>query len=73
MKQFVSTGRPAGGLAAVSFFDGLVFFAPVSLLVRTTAGVTVSQGKEQSGGHAAVRVTWSLPGLGDGGVTEVAL
>lgn len=43
MKQFVSTGRPAGGLAAVSFFDGLVFFAPVSLLVRTTAGVTVSQ------------------------------
>ena len=43
MKQFVSTGRPAGGLAAVSFFDGLVFFAPVALLVRTTAGVTVSQ------------------------------
>lgn len=43
MKQFVSTGRPAGGLAAVSFFDGLVFFAPVSLLVRTTAGVSVSQ------------------------------
>ena len=39
----------------------------------TVSGVTVSQGKEQSGGHAVVRVTWSLPGLGDGGVTEVAL
>ena len=43
MKHSVFAGRPAGGLAAVSFFDGLVFFAPVSLLVRTTAGVTVSQ------------------------------
>ena len=43
MKRSVFAGRPAGGLAAVSFFDGLVFFAPVSLLVRTSAGVTVSQ------------------------------
>ena len=43
MKHSVFAGRPAGGLAAVSFFDGLVFFAPVSLLVRTSAGVTVSQ------------------------------
>ena len=39
----------------------------------TVSGVTVSQGKEQSGGHAVVRVTWSLPGLGEGGVTEVGL
>lgn len=39
----------------------------------TVSGVTVSQGKEQSGGHAVVRVAWSLPGLGDGGVTEVGL
>lgn len=39
----------------------------------TVSGVTVSQGKEQGGGHAVVRITWSLPGLGDGGVTEVAL
>ena len=43
MKHSVFAGRPAGGLAAMSFFDGLVFFAPVSLLVRTSAGVTVSQ------------------------------
>ena len=43
MKHSVFAGRPAGGLAAVSFFDGLVFFAPVSLLVRMSAGVTVSQ------------------------------
>ena len=43
MKHIVPTGRPLDGLGAVSFFDGLVFFAPVSLLVRTTAGVTVSQ------------------------------
>ena len=28
MKHSVFAGRPAGGLAAVSFFDGLVFFAP---------------------------------------------
>ena len=35
--------------------------------------VTVGQGKEQSGGHAVIRIVWSLPGLGDGGVTEVAL
>ena len=27
---------------AVSFFNGLVFFAPVSLLVRTQAGVSQS-------------------------------
>lgn len=39
----------------------------------TVSGVTVSQGKEQSGGHAVVRVAWSLPGLGEGGVTEVGL
>ena len=39
MKHIVDAGR----LAAVSFFDGLVFFAPVALLVRTTAGVSAGQ------------------------------
>ena len=43
MKRFVFAGRLPDGLAAMSFFNGLVFFSPVSLLVRTTAGVSVSQ------------------------------
>ena len=43
MKHIVPTGRPLDGLGAVSFFDGLVFFAPVALLLRTSAGMTVSQ------------------------------
>lgn len=43
MKRFISAGCLPDGLAAMSFFDGLVFFSPVSLLVRTTAGVSVSQ------------------------------
>ena len=34
MKHIVPTGRPLDGLGAVSFFDGLVFFAPVALLLR---------------------------------------
>ena len=43
MKRFAFAGRLPDGLAAMSFFNGLVFFSPVSLLVRTTAGVSVSQ------------------------------
>ena len=43
MKRFAFAGRLPDGLAAMSFLNGLVFFSPVSLLVRTTAGVTVSQ------------------------------
>ena len=38
MNCTLSAGRLPDGLDLVSFFDGLVFFAPVSLLVRTTAG-----------------------------------
>ena len=30
-------------LSAKALFNGLVFFAPVALLVRTTAGVSYSQ------------------------------
>ena len=43
MYHTVSKGRPLDGLDVMSFCDGLVFFAPVSLLVRTTAGVSVGQ------------------------------
>lgn len=43
MKHFFSPGRLPDGLAAMSFLNGLVFFSPVSLLVRTLAGVSVSQ------------------------------
>lgn len=39
----------------------------------TVSGVTVSQGKEQSGGHAVVHVAWSLVDMGGGSVTEVRL
>lgn len=39
-KKFISR---VDGLDFVSFMNGLVFFAPVALLVRTLAGVTVSQ------------------------------
>lgn len=43
MKSFICPGRPLDGLTVMSFLNGLVFFGPVSLLVRTTAGVSVSQ------------------------------
>ena len=43
MKHGVWPGCLHGGLEAVSFLDGLVFFAPAALLVRTSAGVTVEQ------------------------------
>ena len=43
MKHGVWTCCLHGGLEAVSFLDGLVFFAPAALLVRTSAGVTVEQ------------------------------
>ena len=43
MNCTLSAGRLPDGLDLVSFFDGLVFFAPVSLLVRTTAGVSAGQ------------------------------
>ncbi len=37
-------------------------------------GVTVSRGKEQSGGHAVVRIAWSLADMrGTTGETEIAL
>lgn len=39
-------------------------------------GVTVSQGKEQSGGHAVVRIAWTLADMGGTGgknTTSVAL
>ncbi len=36
-------------------------------------GVTVSQGEEQSGGHAVVHIAWSLVGMKSGGVTEAGL
>lgn len=39
----------------------------------TVSDVTVSQGKEQSGGHAVVHVAWSLVDMGGGSVTEVRL
>ena len=43
MNCTLSAGRLPDGLDLVSFFDGLVFFAPVALLVRTTAGVSAGQ------------------------------
>ena len=43
MKHIVDTGRLPDGLDLLSFCDGLVFFAPVALLVRTTAGVSAGQ------------------------------
>ena len=43
MNCTLSAGRLPDGLDLVSFFDGLVFFAPVALLVRTTAGVSDGQ------------------------------
>ena len=43
MKRLIFAGRLPDGLAAMSFCNGLVFFSPVSLLVRTLAGVSVSQ------------------------------
>ena len=43
MKRFTVPGRLPDGLDAMSFLNGLVFFAPVSLLVRTRAGVDVSR------------------------------
>ena len=76
--------RPEFGCDAVNYLD-LPLDAARPHIVRevrealaweprvTVSGVAVSQGKEQSGGHAVVRVAWSLPGLGDGGVTEVVL
>lgn len=39
----------------------------------TVSGVTVSRGKEQSGGHAVIRITWSLADMKGGSVTEVNL
>lgn len=39
----------------------------------TVSGVTVSRGKEQSGGHAVIRTTWSLADMKGGSVTEVSL
>ena len=43
MNCTLSAGRLPDGLDLLSFFDGLVFFAPVSLLVRTTAGISAGQ------------------------------
>lgn len=43
MEYAGKAGRPLDGLDVKSFFDGLVFFGPVALLVRTAAGVTVGQ------------------------------
>ena len=43
MKHIVDAGRLPDGLDLLSFCDGLVFFAPVALLVRTTAGVSAGQ------------------------------
>ena len=43
MNCTLSAGRLPDGLDLLSFFDGLVFFAPVALLVRTTAGVSAGQ------------------------------
>ena len=38
MEYAGKAGRPLDGLDVKSFFDGLVFFGPVALLVRTAAG-----------------------------------
>lgn len=76
--------RPEFGCDAVNYLD-LPLDAARPHIVRevrsalvweprvSVESVTVSQGKEQSGGHAVIRIAWSLPGLGDGGVTEVRL
>ena len=42
-KDFFSHKKATMPLYIVSFFDSLVFFAPVALLVRTRCGITLSQ------------------------------
>lgn len=76
--------RPAFGCDAGNFLD-LPLDAARPHIVRevraalaweprvTVSGVTVSRGKEQSGGHAVIRITWSLADMKGGSVTEVSL
>ncbi len=60
--------RPAFGCDAGNFLD-----LPLDAARVTVSGVTVSRGKEQSGGHAVIRITWSLADMKGGSVTEVSL